>query len=174
MNRTSKHVGSGGSQDGTVRARFADFSSETGQALVELALALPLLISLIIGAIDLGRLVYMAVGASNAAHAGAQYGCQNPATAADLTGMQTAAANDASDLVGAGNGNLAATATNFCQCADGSGQSLSCASPPACANTHVVEYVNVSTTVNYTPWFAYPGVPSSVTVHGSAVMQVGQ
>lgn len=147
---------------------------EAGQALVEFILAVPLLLLLVAGVVDLGRLVYMSVGVANAAHAGAQYGCQNRAAAGDIGGMQTAAANDAPDLVGAGNGNLTTTAGSYCQCSDGSSPNSSCTAPPACTGTHLVEFVSVTTAGTYTPWFPYPGVPASVTLHGSAVMQVGQ
>lgn len=168
MNKTDSSTVGGNSRIRTIRLE------ESGQALVEFAVALPLLLTLVIGAVDLGRLVYFAVGASNAAHAGAQYGCQNPASAGDIAGMQTAASNDAADLVGDGKGNLTASASSFCQCSDGTSANSSCSSPPACTGTHVVEYVSVSTSASYSPWFPYPGIPSSVTVHGSAVMQVGQ
>jgi hypothetical protein len=115
LSRLSRYVGAGG--------------SEAGQSLVEFALALPLLLVLVLGAIDLGRLVYMSVGVTNAAHAGAQYGCQNPAAAGDVTGIQTAAANDAADLVGVGNGSLTTTSTSYCQCSDGSSANSSCSMP---------------------------------------------
>lgn len=149
-------------------------ASESGQALLEFVLVLPLLLLFVLGAVDLGRLAYMSVEVSNAAHAGAQYGCQNAADAGNVAGMQAATVADAPDLVGSNNGNLTATATSYCQCSDGSSANSSCSNPPACAGTHLVEFVRVSTTANYTPWFPYPGIPSSVTLHGSAVMQIGQ
>jgi Flp pilus assembly protein TadG len=174
MRHTTKGGFSNGLAAGMRGPGFGNGASESGQTLVEFALVLPLLLLFAIGAVDLGRLVYMSVGVSNAAHAGAQYGCQNGADAGDTAGMQTAAAADAPDLVGANNGNLTTTATSYCQCSDGSSANSSCTTPPACTGTHMVEFVSVSTTANYSPWFPYPGIPSSVTLHGSAVMQVGQ
>jgi Flp pilus assembly protein TadG len=174
MKRDIKGISPNVGARGWIR-RNVSAGSEAGQTLVEFALALPLLLALTIGAVDLGRLVYMSVETSNAAHAGARYGCQNSASSGDFTGMRAAATNDAPDLVGTGNGNLRATVTNYCQCSDGSSPNSSCnPTPPTCSGTHVVQFVSVSTTSSYTPWFPYPGVPSSVTLHGSAVMQVRQ
>jgi len=173
MTRIPEHVHPRDLKHGA-RKLTMDFDSESGQTLVEVALILLLLVSLTIGAVDLGRLAYMTIGVTNAAHAGAQYGCQNVAMAANLTAIETAATNDASDLVGATHGNLTATATNFCQCADGSSPNSSCSNPPPCSATHLVQYVSVSTTASYSPWFPYPGIPSSLKLNGQAVMQVGQ
>jgi Flp pilus assembly protein TadG len=148
--------------------------SDLGASLVELALLLPILSAALVGVIDLGRFAYMSVEVSSAARAGAQYGRQNETTAANTAAMQTAATNDAPDLVGASNGNLAATATYWCQCSDGSGVSASCAAPPSCTATHLVYYVKVVTTATYKPWFVCPGIPSSAGLNGQAIMRVGQ
>ncbi|MBE7159246.1 MAG: pilus assembly protein, partial [Rhodospirillales bacterium] len=62
--------------------------------MVELALLLPLLLLLLVGAVDLGRAFYVAIEVSSAASAGAVYGTQNPT---DTAGMQNAAALNAPD-----------------------------------------------------------------------------
>jgi len=49
------------------------------QALVEFALLLPLLLVLIIGAMDLGRVFYIKIVLTNAAREGANYLSRNPA-----------------------------------------------------------------------------------------------
>jgi len=174
MKKRSKGAPSNARALGVSQLRFSRLVSESGQTLVEFALVLPLLVLFVIGAVEMGRLVYMSIGVTNAAHAGAQYGCQNTAVAGDVAGMRTAAAADVPDLLGADKGNLTTTASSYCQCSDGSSANSSCTTPPACTGTHLVQFVSVSTTASYTPWFPYPGIPSSVTLHGSAVMQVGQ
>ncbi|HTS10964.1 MAG TPA: TadE/TadG family type IV pilus assembly protein [Candidatus Limnocylindrales bacterium] len=149
--------------------------SERGGSLVEVAMLLPILTLLLLGTIDLGRLAYMSIEVSNAARAGVQYGQQNSSTWADVQGMQTAAANDAPDLVGAGNGNLTITATYWCQCADGSAVTASCSpNAPSCTGTHLVNYVKVVSTATYKPWFSCAGIPSTTTLNGQAVMRAGQ
>ena len=149
--------------------------SEAGDSLVEMALLLPILTMLLLGTVDLGRLSYMSIEVSNAARAGVQYGQQNATTWTDTTGMQTAATNDATDLVGATQGNLTAVATYWCQCSDGTSVTPSCfPGTPSCATTHRVDYVKVVTTATYKPWFSCPGIPSSTTLTSQAVMRAGQ
>ena len=57
-----------------------------GQSLVEFALVLPILLLLLGGAIDLGRLFYAQVSISNAAKEGAFYGSTNPGCDQPKTG----------------------------------------------------------------------------------------
>jgi Flp pilus assembly protein TadG len=149
------------------------FRQETGASLVELGFLLPVLSLMLLGTVDLGRFTYVSIEVASAARAGVQYGQQSGTTSTDVTGMQTAAKNDAPDLVGAANGNLAATGSFWCQCSDGTGVSASCASRPSCSSTHLVQYVKVIASATYKPWFAYPGVPATSTVSGQAVMRAG-
>jgi Flp pilus assembly protein TadG len=154
--------------------RISMFHHESGDSLVEVALLLPVLTMLLVGTIDLGRLAYMSIEVSNAARAGVQYGQQNSSTWSDVNGMQTAATNDAADLVGATNGSLSATATYWCQCSDGTSVTQSCSpSAPSCSSTHLVNYVKVVATATYKPWFPCPGIPSSTTLSSQAVMRAG-
>src|ERR1700684_2925808 len=78
--------------------RVAGDRHKRGQAAVELAVAVPVLILLLIAGVDYGRVFYMSIGVNNAARAGAQYGSQTVITAADATGMIAAAKSDASNL----------------------------------------------------------------------------
>jgi Flp pilus assembly protein TadG len=55
--------------------------ADEGQSFVELALALPILLLLLVGLADFGRAFYYTSIISNAAKAGAAYLSQNPATA---------------------------------------------------------------------------------------------
>src|ERR1700730_18906393 len=70
------------------------------QSLVELALMMPLFILLLLGSAEFARFAWAAVLTASAARAGAQYGCQNAATAADTAGIQAYAARDSVDLTG--------------------------------------------------------------------------
>ncbi len=74
--------------------------SRRGQASVELALSLPLLLMMFLVVVETGRAFYIAISVANAARAGVQYGAQSLSTAADNAGMQAAAANDAPNLSG--------------------------------------------------------------------------
>ena len=141
-------------------------AEERGQSLFEFAILTPVVLILLIGAIEIGRLAYLSILVNNAAHAGVQFGAQNLATAADNTGMQNAALNDGQNIAG-----LTATASHFCSCADGSSSSCQ---PSDCAGSHRLVYVQVNTTGQFQSLFSYPGFPSSYTVNGQAVMRVAQ
>lgn len=135
-----------------------------GSSFIELALLLPFLLFLFVGAVDLGRLYFMCVEVTGAAQAGALYGVQNPS---DASGMQSAAAAGASSLSG-----ITTTASYGCECSDGSSPSASCSSTPSCTYNYV-NYVDVASSVQYTPIFNYPGLPSNMTVTREARMRVG-
>jgi Flp pilus assembly protein TadG len=144
--------------------RFRRF--ECGQALLELALTMPLLVLLLLGAAVAGRLAYAAIETSNAARAGVQYGAQNHITASDYPGMETAALEDAPNVSG-----LTATATNFCACSNGAASS--CAAGD-CAGARIMEYVRVNTSAAFDPLIHFPGLPKTFNLSGGAVMRVWQ
>jgi Flp pilus assembly protein TadG len=137
-----------------------------GQASVELALSLPLLLMMFLVLVETGRAFYIAISVSNAARAGVQYGSQNLSTAADNAGMQAAAVNDAPNIAG-----MTTTATHFCKCADGSAST--CLSTD-CAGSHRLLYAQVNTSAPYTPLVDFMGILPPMTVRGDAVMRVVQ
>lgn len=139
---------------------------DAAQNLVEFAVVVPVVLLLLVGAVEIGRLAYLGMLVKNAAHAGVQYGAQNLATAADNTGMQNAAVNDGQNISG-----LTATASHYCSCADGS--SSTCAAGD-CSASHRLVYVQVNTTGQFAPLLHWPGLPSSYTINGQAVMRVAQ
>jgi len=73
-------------------------ATQSGQALLEVALVTPMLLLLAVGIIEIGRYAYYSILVADAARAGAQYGAQNLATAADTAGIRTAAENDGQNL----------------------------------------------------------------------------
>jgi hypothetical protein len=142
---------------------------EAGSSLVELALLLPVLFLLLLGVVDFGRAYYLAIEVSQAAHTAALYGSQNPA---DTTGMQNAAVADAPDVPNFTTSSV--TATFGCECADGSLPVPGCTTNPSCGTSNVVDYVQVNTSASYSALFPYPGIPSTLTLRGSARMRAGQ
>jgi len=158
-----------------MRNRKTDSSirRQRGASLVELAAIVTFLLLLTLGVIDFGRGYYLGIEVANAADAGAQYGLQNPGDASLTGDMKQAAKNDAADVTTwAANYPLAVTG---CMCSDGSSPSPGCGSNPSCpGGTQVVNYVTVQTRATYTPMFPWPGVPSSITLNGSATYWVGQ
>jgi Flp pilus assembly protein TadG len=135
--------------------------------VVEFAIAVPMLLILVMGLIDVGRYMYYSIVATHAARAAVQYGAQNVVTAANTTAMTTAANNDASGL-----SNLLVTPGYACmkslepvQCAAMDSQAI-----PA----GTVYYVTATVTGTFSPMLPYPGIPQNVPVTGSAQMRVEQ
>ena len=133
-----------------------------GQSLVEFAVVAPVLILFLLAVADFGRVFFVSIALNNAARAGTQYGIQSPANAADVSGMQQAAQKDASNISGVG-----ATASEYCECPDGSTQA--CNLSPPCNDMRV--YVEVDTTGSFQTLLNYPGIPSSISLTGKSVMR---
>jgi Flp pilus assembly protein TadG len=143
---------------------------DVGQALIELALALPIYILLLLGSAEFALLAYASIEVSNAARAGVAYGAQSAATAADIAGMETAATNDGSNVAG-----LSAVAGQFCSCSNAAATQVSCATASttcASASARVLNYVQVNTTAAVSPPIRLPGLPITFTLHGQAIMRV--
>ena len=152
---------------------------QTGIALVEFAIVVPLLTLLLIGIIELGRFTYYSIVVGNAANAGAQYGAQNGSTAADIGpsgGIVTAAKNDGQNNIK----NISAIANDVCACwNDGAGTESP--APPTttqcgqdCTSGIKVTYVQVTTSGLYSAMFNYPLLPSTFSVSATAYMRVRQ
>jgi Flp pilus assembly protein TadG len=137
-----------------------------GQASVELALSLPLLLMMFLVVVETGRAFYIAISVANAARAGVQYGSQSLTTAADTSGMQNAATSDAPNLAG-----MTATATHFCVCSDGSASTCLATD---CSGSHRLLYTQVNTSASYAPLINFMGILPSMTVPGEAIMRVAQ
>jgi Flp pilus assembly protein TadG len=138
-----------------------------GQSMVELALMLPMLVVLLRVALDFARMFNMSMAVTDAARAGAQWGAQNHASAANVSGMEQAACNSMVDISCTPGTNT--TASSFCQCAGSSG-AISCTSPGSC--TSVLNFVTVTATATFEPVVAYPGLPTSVPLSSTSTMQV--
>jgi Flp pilus assembly protein TadG len=146
------------------------WASDSGQALVESALCLPVLILFLAAVVDLGRLSQFDTILASSARAGAQYGSQNATNAADTSGMQTAATNDASIVN--------ATVSSYYKCADGTAPPTP---PPVltmtgtasinCSANHKLLYVVVTTTGSFKPILLL--FLNTATHTHTTIMQVG-
>jgi Flp pilus assembly protein TadG len=144
---------------------------EKGSALVEMALILPLLLLLFMGAVDLGRAFYYSNTVARAAEAGALYGSQNPT---DTTGMIDASNEAMSSAFGSAQdmSGLNATASYGCECNGGTGQSPACATTPSCT-TNEVYYVTVTANATYNTLLPWPGIPDAVNLSSTVTMRGG-
>ena len=134
---------------------------------MELAFVLPIFLLLVVGALEFGRLAYAQLEITSAARAGVAYGMQDAVTESNLSGMETAAVNDGSNISG-----LTATASESCTC--GNGTSVTCASASTSCTTypHVLTYIQVNTQANVDPLFYVPGLPKSFVLTGQATLTV--
>jgi Flp pilus assembly protein TadG len=141
-------------------------SKEKGQAMIEFALLLPVLLVLLLGIIEFGRAAYYAIEVADAARAGAQYGSQSLADAANPGNITAAAQNNAQDMGGALTVNAPQTA---CVCPGGG---VAGSREAALAGCYPLVYLTVTTTYNFTPLFNYPGLPTTYNLTGSSTLPV--
>jgi Flp pilus assembly protein TadG len=144
---------------------------DSGQAFVELALVLPVFVLLLVGAVELGRLAYASIEVSNAARAGAAYGSQNHITASDTANIRLAATKDSPEVT-----SVSAVVTQACYCSNAPGTGITCSTAGSTCTSpdRILEDVQVTTTAPVQTLFGFPGVPSTVTLRGQAIMRVQQ
>ena len=159
----------------TLRRRLV--ASETGSALVEIAVCLPVLLLLLFGSIDFGRVFYTAMELNNAARAGAQYGAYNLARSGSTATIQSTATG-AVNISG-----VSASASRSCQCATDSGtfsatspSPNNCTAPVAtsCPGTHRVVTVTVAASKTFVTIASFPGIPNSVALSRTATLRVSE
>ena len=140
--------------------------SERGAAIVELAVALPVLILVAVGAAEYGRMYFTAITVANAARAGAQYGARDGYTT-KIAEISAAVLNDAGDVSGV----LASPApTSFCRCPDET--AASCTDANACGlygESRVFVQASAQKTVTFL--MKYPGMPASITITRTATFR---
>ncbi len=136
--------------------------SQSGNAMLEFAVLLPVTMILFFGTMDFSRVFYAAIELSNAAHAGALYGAQSVTSVADTAGIQRAAAFEAQDLSG-----MTAASSYRCQCPGGA--TVSC-TLGTCTGYGVPEvYVSVTTAYTFQTLFGYAALPNSVAMTRTVV-----
>jgi len=152
-------------------------SSQHGGVLAEFAIVLPLMLLLLVGAVDLGRVWVIASASANAAQAGAQYGAQSAILSADLDGMRAAVVNDLSnsamiqaavgDDEGASLSDFTITPERYCEC---SGAANPCTSNCA-GGVKPSIFVRVAVESTFNTMFDYPGIPTGIPVERVAIMR---
>jgi Flp pilus assembly protein TadG len=158
-----------GNQRHAVTRRVGSAPSQRGQAMIELALILPILLLLTIGVIEFGRVAYFSIEVADAARAGAQYGTQSLADAANNGNITQAALNNAPDI---GPGLLTVNPPLLsCVCpGTGSVTGALCAGPLGCS--YPLVYLTVTTTYPLSTLFQYPGIPTTFNLTGASTMPV--
>lgn len=150
---------------------------DSGQALVELALVVPLLTLIFVGAAEVGRIAYAAIEVNNAARAGVAYASQGHTTAGDKPNIQLAATKEAPDVEG-----MTTDVSNTCSCATVPSTGPVTYTPIACPTAlttcpspgRIMDTVQVNTTATIDTAFHFPGIPNSLTLRGQAIMNTVQ
>lgn len=171
--------------------RIAKFSwlrllrrSQSGSALVEVALTLPALLLMLLGAVELGGLAYRATEMTNAARTAAQYAAMNGGaftdcngtfaggTCSTTSGIYAAAQADA-PWAASTCSNWVVTAASSCSCSDSS----ACTTTDySCSSGKPVVLVTVTTSASCPGFAAVPKLFSagSFTLQGSSQQEVLQ
>jgi Flp pilus assembly protein TadG len=142
---------------------------ERGAALVELALASPILVVLIVGIVDFARIFYLGLQVTDAARAGAQYGStpNKKFVAADVQGKaQTASPQSAPTI---------STPTETCACVNQNTAPTTlttAACTAACVDpNHRTVFVTVTASKAFSPVMRFPGVPSTITISRTVTLR---
>jgi Flp pilus assembly protein TadG len=151
---------------------------DRGAAMVELALSLPLLVLVLVGAADFGRAFYTAIELVAASRAGAAFGAHSAANSSDSSGIRIAAATAAPNIGLEATAAAIPDAGQYPVCASndtGTAIFTPQASPATCSSAcsgstdHMVCFVKVTTTKAFTLISSYaPGVPRTILLTRTA------
>jgi Flp pilus assembly protein TadG len=127
-----------------------------GVAATELALVLPLLTIIVLGCVDFGRFAYTYIAVTNAARAGAAFGCMNTYTSTTLglwqAGVRQAAVDEMTGQTGFTPGQLAVTIATTAEAND-------------------LWRVQVTAAYPFATLVTWPGLPSTVTLRRTVVLR---
>jgi hypothetical protein len=137
--------------------------SERGTAILELAIAIPVLVLLAIGVADFGRMFFTGIAVANAARAAAEYGAASVDNSGDTARINQAGRDDAADL-----GGVTVTSSRFCRCPNGS--EPDCASG-TCVGYPMEVFVKAYAQKTVSLILRYPGFPASMTFRDSATFR---
>ncbi len=134
---------------------------ESGNAIVEFALIVPVLLIMILGLVDAGRAIGANARLGNGVTAGLRYALTDSYATAEIT----QAALNGSRYV---SGDVTVATQRFCECPDGS--AVACSG--TCTAGFKRIYVEVAMTRTQDTLFSYPVIGNSVTVSRTSSLQV--
>jgi Flp pilus assembly protein TadG len=147
-----------------MRQIVGGFLGSDGTALVEFALAAPILVTLVLGIADFGMLAAKNAALEGATRVGAEY-ARNNSTCGDIGGA-SCISGIKSAMQSTGNFSPALTFPSdpsaSCECDDGS--SIACGTTCVGAGkTPNRMLITVTASQTYTPILPWPGIPTSLT-----------
>lgn len=145
-------------------------SGESGQALIETAVSLTMLIVMLLGAAEIGRIAWATIQVTNAAKAAVQYGDIDQTYSMDTGGIKNAAADAEPSIPNLYNNT---SVINTCVCLDGTAcLPASSTVSNVCPASRALNTLHVTSTAIFDPVIHLPGLPTTYTLQGSAVQQV--
>ena len=139
--------------------------SRRGNAILETALAMPVLLLMACGTMDLARVFFAGIVVESAARAGTQHASYSPGKAGANDESEAAGTKDASYQ---GVSPVTITSRAFCAC---SGTEVSC-STATCSGATPDGYVETTATYTFRPLLRYPGFPTTVPLTGRSRVRV--
>ena len=146
-----------------------NLKSESGVSSIELAVILPLLVLMLLGTIDFGRVFYGSITVANAARAGVSYGSldldrsqQDVIIKGKVLDEAQALGLDSDDVV----------VEWYCECANGSTvDPCNPSDDSTCSEGEPRVFVKVRAEWTFNTLFDYPGIPDAVTIRREAIMR---
>ena len=149
-----------------LRTRLKHNLGESGVAAIEMALATPILLLMVTGSFDFGRVLYQEHRLEAAARAGTQYAMQSSSTWSDTTNITAAVRADANDTAAK---SLTVT-SSVCTCPTGTS---ACSTSTNCTGSTVAgTYVKVTVSTSYATLVHYPFVTSPISLSGRSLIRV--
>ncbi|HUQ19755.1 MAG TPA: TadE/TadG family type IV pilus assembly protein [Gemmatimonadaceae bacterium] len=139
--------------------------ARVGTAIIELAVALPVLLLIVLGAADFGRMFFTGITVANAARATAEYATLT----VENSGKDTAILNqigrdDAGDVA-----DVVVTSERFCRCPNGTTPACDGTCPGTPSAPEIFVKAKAQKTINLI--LRYPGLRSTMTFRDSATFR---
>lgn len=163
LNKTlNKTAGTGGRTAAAIRRVVR---TRSGSAAIEFGLAVPLLLTILMGVVELGYAMYEAMQVYDSVEAGALYAAKN---GYDAAGISAAVVN------ATGTPGITATPTpvQFCGCPDASGIVETACDSTCNDGKQPGQYVRISAALKHETILPYPGLPLPTTLTAQSVVRL--
>jgi Flp pilus assembly protein TadG len=139
--------------------------SETGSAALEFGLAVPFLLAILMGVVELGYAMYEAMQVYNAVEAGALYAAKN---GYDATGIAAAVSN------ATGTPGITATPApvQFCGCPNAGGILETACNATCNDGKQPGQYVRISAALAHQTILPYPSLPLPTTLTAQSIVRL--
>jgi Flp pilus assembly protein TadG len=145
--------------------RRCPWIDERGNAAIEFAIVLPMLMTMVVGTVDYGIAMTQQMEVQHAAQAGAEFAALHGFDSSQISN----AVSNATALSGL---SVSPAPTQACGCPSGSTISSVSCTDTCTSGATAGTYVTVSAQATYTTILPYPGIPNSFTLTGQSVVRI--